>query len=337
MKNITIKSGNIKDFIVDLKNNFDGILGLDMNEYQLKLDTELVTGTIEATSYQDDLSYFDFDIKFLEDVKLSIKSDGASPTYFAYCLSGSLEHTFGKKENVNTISANQNAVINTVEDTINVFYFKKDVAVKLSIISVGNTVNEDEDSLNSKIKKTFLNKAENFAHVGIQHITIAQKVSQLRAINQKGIVRDLLKKGLLQIIVAMEIEHHVNSYSATESVVNCLTLKQIEQIKMLSDAIQKDPAEQYSIKSLAKQTGLSPNKLQEGFKMIHNHTVNDFITMMRIEKAEKLIRNTDLNISEIVYSIGFTSRSYFSKIFKEKYNCTPKEYKYSQNSLAITA
>jgi hypothetical protein len=68
MKNITIKSGNIKDFIVDLY-NFDGILGLDMNEYQLKLDTELVTGTIEATSYQD-LSYFDFDIKFLEDVEI---------------------------------------------------------------------------------------------------------------------------------------------------------------------------------------------------------------------------------------------------------------------------
>ncbi|NRT12085.1 AraC family transcriptional regulator [Flavobacterium sp. 14A] len=337
MKNITIKSGNIKDFIVDLKANFDGVLGVEMDEYHLKLDTELVSGTIEATSFQEDLNYFDFDITFLEDVKLNIKSDGASPTYFAYCLSGSLEHRFGKNEKTNAITANQNAVINTVEDTTNIFYFKKDVAVKLSIIGIGNTATAEGDSLNSKIKKTFLNKTENFAHVGIQHITIAQKVQQLRAINQKGIVRNLLKKGLLQIIVAMEIEHHINSYTATEAIVNCLTLKQIEQIKTLSDAIQKDPSEQYSIKLLAQQTGLSPNKLQEGFKLIHNHTVNDFITMMRIEKAEKLIRNTDLNISEIVYSIGFTSRSYFSKIFKEKYNCTPKEYKFSQNSLAITA
>ena len=39
------------------------------------------------------------------------------------------------------------------------------------------------------------------------------------------------------------------------------------------------------------------------------------------------MNDSDLNISEIVYTIGFSSRSYFSKIFKEKYNISPNEYK----------
>ena len=40
-----------------------------------------------------------------------------------------------------------------------------------------------------------------------------------------------------------------------------------------------------------------------------------------------MLKNTDLNISQIVYSIGFSSRSYFSKIFKEKYGITPNKFK----------
>ena len=70
---------------------------------------------------------------------------------------------------------------------------------------------------------------------------------------------------------------------------------------------------------------------------MHNRTVTDYIRNVRVEVAEELIKNTDLNISEIVYSIGLTSRSYFSKIFKEKYNCSPKYYQENQKTLAATA
>ena len=47
--------------------------------------------------------------------------------------------------------------------------------------------------------------------------------------------------------------------------------------------------------------------------------------MIPIIKAKELIENTGLNITEITYSIGINSRSYFSKLFKEKYKLTPKE------------
>jgi AraC-like DNA-binding protein len=70
---------------------------------------------------------------------------------------------------------------------------------------------------------------------------------------------------------------------------------------------------------------------------MHGRTVTDYIREVRIQKSEELIKNTDLNISEVVYSIGFTSRSYFSKIFKKKYNCSPKQYKDNQNKVAVTA
>jgi AraC-like DNA-binding protein len=70
---------------------------------------------------------------------------------------------------------------------------------------------------------------------------------------------------------------------------------------------------------------------------MHGRTVSDFVRNVRLEKAEDLIKNTDLNISEVVYSIGLTSRSYFCKIFKKKYDCSPKEYKLMSGHTAFVS
>lgn len=336
MRKIYLKTGNVKDVIMELNDSLNGALNYDSNENKLSLNNSLIKGNIEAISFNEGMKYLQFDIVFFEDVLLSINSLESSLIYFAYCSHGSLEHSFDENEDRKLIPKHHTAVVNTVKKT-NVLYFKKGIPVSFSLIAVSTTASEDNDSINVKLKNMFVDKKESFIHISLQNIKIEEKIKQLIAIKQKGIVGSLLKKGILQIILAMEIEQYTNYYNKKNTLVNCLTLKQINQIKEVSAFIKNDPSEQYSIKFLAEKTGLSPNKLQEGFKLMHNRTVNDFITLIRIEEAEKLILNSDLNISEIVYSIGFSSRSYFSKIFKEKYNCSPKEYKYAQNSLAITA
>jgi len=93
------------------------------------------------------------------------------------------------------------------------------------------------------------------------------------------------------------------------------------------ESIKENPQDAYTIDMLCGITGLSPAKLQEGFKAINNRTVSDYIRHVRLLQAQNLMKNGDLNISEIVYSIGFTSRSYFCKIFKAEYGCSPKQYK----------
>lgn len=58
--------------------------------------------------------------------------------------------------------------------------------------------------------------------------------------------------------------------------------------------------------------------MQEGFKLLHGLTTCDYVKSVRLKKSEELISTTDLTVYEIVYSLGLSSRSYFSKIFKEK-------------------
>ncbi|MEA9415453.1 AraC family transcriptional regulator [Flavobacterium sp. PL02] len=339
MKNIYLKAGKAQDVFNELKESLKGTLTLNNEEYNLALESDFVKGNIEGITFQEGMAYMQFDLVFSDDVMLSMESFKTSPILFAYCSEGALKHSFGENGDKKSLKKYNSGVLKSSSSINSILYFEKNIPIKFSIIGVGISVstNGHNDDLINKLKNTFLNKKENYLDIRFQNFKIAEKIEEFNAITQTGIVRSLLKKGILQIILAMEIEQHTDNFTKISQAITCLTLKQIDEIKRISNFIINFPAEEFTIKFLTQKTGLSPNKLQEGFKLVHNRTVNDFITFMRIEKAENLIRTSDLNISEIVYSIGFTSRSYFSKIFKQKYNCSPKEYKYNQNSIAKTA
>ena len=100
------------------------------------------------------------------------------------------------------------------------------------------------------------------------------------------------------------------------------------------EAIAHKPEYPYTIGYLCREYGLSAAKLQEGFKVLKGCTVGNYIKNQRVELAEELIKTGDLNISEVVYTIGLTSRSYFSKIFKQRYKCSPKYYQEKCRNLA---
>jgi len=82
-----------------------------------------------------------------------------------------------------------------------------------------------------------------------------------------------------------------------------------------------------TIKEIAKSAGLSQQTLQEGFKRQFGFSVNQFIADLRLNRAIELLDNSSLNMSEITYKLGLNSKSYFSKIFKEKFGLAPFEYR----------
>ncbi|MBQ7365330.1 MAG: helix-turn-helix transcriptional regulator, partial [Clostridia bacterium] len=51
---------------------------------------------------------------------------------------------------------------------------------------------------------------------------------------------------------------------------------------------------------------------------------------VRICKSEKLLAKSQKTILEVAYDVGFSSVSYFNRIFKRYKNCTPTEYRRAQ-------
>ena len=95
--------------------------------------------------------------------------------------------------------------------------------------------------------------------------------------------------------------------------------------------------EKFGVQDLASQLELSPSQTLRKVKAATGKSVNQYIRELRLEKAAKLIKKTDLSIAEISYQVGFGSPSYFNKAFVNYYGIAPGEYKTKRISLSFLA
>ena len=85
--------------------------------------------------------------------------------------------------------------------------------------------------------------------------------------------------------------------------------------------------ELFSIEQLSKEIGLSNMHLYRKIKALYGQTPGDLLRNVRLKRAADLLQGNNDNVTQIAYSVGFASLSYFSKCFKEKYGVTPGQYK----------
>ena len=56
-------------------------------------------------------------------------------------------------------------------------------------------------------------------------------------------------------------------------------------------------------------------------------TYSEYVQALRLEQACRMLTETELGIDDVVHDAGYNNKGYFYKIFKEKYGCTPAEYR----------
>lgn len=82
-----------------------------------------------------------------------------------------------------------------------------------------------------------------------------------------------------------------------------------------------------SVKKISDNINISKSVLYRRFHLCFSLTVNQFITKKRIEKAENLLKNTDMSIEAISRETGFSSAAHFSKIFKSEKGIPPLKFR----------
>jgi len=98
-------------------------------------------------------------------------------------------------------------------------------------------------------------------------------------------------------------------------------------IDRLNEEIEKHISdENFSVESLTESLNISRSNLQRKLKSISGFTPGDYLRNYRLRKACKLLLETDMRINEVAYSVGFSSPSYFAKVFQKSYNMLPKEF-----------
>jgi len=83
--------------------------------------------------------------------------------------------------------------------------------------------------------------------------------------------------------------------------------------------------EEFGIGNLCDSLGMSRSQLYRKFSALTDTSVNAFIQNLRLTKARKLLRSTDLNVSEVAYDTGFKSPSHFSRVYSNKFGVSPSQ------------
>lgn len=318
-----------------------GQIDEERDNYILKVDEEAGTGDIKCINFDDGLFVIEFNLNLLEDTYLPLFSENNQAIYFLYCFQGNSFYTTQHNNHFVKLNELQTAIVKSGNDFAGGLVLKANSDINLNLLRIDTDTYFKKHAKNptfiaQKLKSFLvdLNRQHNLVHLGQLNFEIADYVKKMSKARYADTLCELLYfEGICILILAS----HIDQYKAeTNGKVNSTKLikREIQKIMDLADRIGNQPEVQYTVESLSKDSGLAAAKLQEGFKFLYQRTVADFVRNARLEMAERLLKETDMNISEVVYSVGLTSRSYFCKIFKQKFNCNPKSYK-SKNNLVV--
>jgi signal transduction histidine kinase/ligand-binding sensor domain-containing protein/DNA-binding response OmpR family regulator len=127
-----------------------------------------------------------------------------------------------------------------------------------------------------------------------------------------------------------------NRYSALEEVpASELTNSNLdnsffEKVNRIVEKYYTDPS--FDVDHFASAMFVSRSQLYKKLKAITNLSANDFINVYRLKKSTELLRNGNMQVSEIAFATGFNDPKYFSRIFKKFYQCSPSEYVKKENN-----
>ncbi|MBE6584705.1 MAG: AraC family transcriptional regulator [Ruminococcaceae bacterium] len=102
-----------------------------------------------------------------------------------------------------------------------------------------------------------------------------------------------------------------------------LSVRSAEILKIIA----ANYADELRVEDIARNYHLDRSYLERTFRRDTGKSIRETITDFRIKKAQSLLRDTDIPISDVAKSSGFGDRLYFSKFFHKKFGMTPSEYR----------
>ena len=95
----------------------------------------------------------------------------------------------------------------------------------------------------------------------------------------------------------------------------------------ITEAVEEHIADaEFNVTRLQETLGLGSKLLYRKVKQMTGKTPVEFIRHIRMQRAAVLLRDGRFSVSEVMYMVGFSNSSYFSKVFQKTYGITPNDY-----------
>jgi AraC-like DNA-binding protein len=117
------------------------------------------------------------------------------------------------------------------------------------------------------------------------------------------------------------VDRILNSISSFRGIPHAAALRKAESF------ILENYTRKISLKEIAAVAGLSPPYFSTIFKEEMGENLSKYLNRLRVEKASRLLLDTDMSLSEIAARCCFEDQSWFSKIFKAFTGISPGKYR----------
>lgn len=102
-----------------------------------------------------------------------------------------------------------------------------------------------------------------------------------------------------------------------------------ERLKIMLRYLQENYRNPVTLADLAKQASVSESEVMRCFSAVLKTTPIRFLKNMRLSRGAELLKSGRDSITSVAEQCGFSDTSYFIRSFREKYHCTPGQYRIS--------
>ena len=92
-------------------------------------------------------------------------------------------------------------------------------------------------------------------------------------------------------------------------------------VSLMEGAIEEPMA----LTDLTRRTGVSQRQLERLCKRYLGATPAQYYVQLRLERARRMLRQTDMSVAEVAIACGFVSLSHFAKVYRRHYGLSPRE------------
>lgn len=130
--------------------------------------------------------------------------------------------------------------------------------------------------------------------------------------------------GLMTALLILLLRQYLQRGYAASSV---FTMMADPRLARAMAGVLARPDGQHSIDSLATAAGMSRSAFIDTFRKVFAKTPSEFLQEFRLKFAAHLLTTTDLSIQIVASSVGYSSRSYFSRAFRASFELDPSSYR----------
>ncbi|TRO65068.1 helix-turn-helix transcriptional regulator [Christiangramia sabulilitoris] len=330
MKTYHLELNDVDDIIPELANHFGTVYQEELGEYNLGIPASIGEGTISVINFPNGIGLHTYQCTFKEDTQFILYHLKVKPIRFIYCLEGVITSDFGNNQDTETLQNHEYLIAAPKSDETHNLCIPGNKEVNLCYLEIDRVKFQEYFSFDLKDLEPVFFELFSDTKAGTRisekssfSLKTAETIKEIKNTDIQGFPRiNFIGAKALEILSYMLTQFKKGENSSDTKK---LKEKDIKAIEKAVDYIDTNISNTGTVNDLAKIAGVNTNKLQEGFQSIFGKTVNEYIRDIRLTRALNILSAGNKNVSEVVYELGLSSRSYFSKIFKEKYGISPRK------------